>query len=535
LDSAASQPRVACHPSGLYKERRRLHERRPRYISCGLTKSWERVEGLAGDRLLNVAAGPHGLFGMRAFPSRPSWSPVDLWVGVLGVLAAFGAAIAISGGHARLFAFAAVATAVFIALLRWPETVLMLWFFLILSDGRWLTYHKLGPLYVTEPLIALIFFALFLRFAIRSQTRVGDLRRRLAARPLTFLICAMWVPALVGLLALTSVFDYAAARNFALILYSLFALIIVGVTDLRNSYRRWFIVAVGGSTVALVIAFAGKAGPEAATSTGALRLAGFTFALAFGIAPIVLVAAAREGLIRPLHATLGALPFLVALILVNHRSAWLAFLAASAILFGKKFSAPVALGGIAALTIGYALLTSAHNNVSTVGQEITRAKTVFSTTDPNARFRLDFWSEAMRESVHSPIVGAGFDPYPASIVPPETVGDDPFPAPHNSFVAIAYRVGIIPFVIVLALLGMLIAKGFRASSQRDLPLDRAVCSALTAIVVYSGVTSAFNVFLEAPYAGPLFWTSVGLLAYAVYARPFVPTADEDARSNISQA
>ena len=70
----------------------------------------------------------------------------------------------------------------------------------------------------------------------------------------------MWIPALVGLLALTSVFDYAAARNFALILYSLFALVIVAVTDLRNSYRRWFIVTVGGSTVALVIAFAGKAG-----------------------------------------------------------------------------------------------------------------------------------------------------------------------------------------------------------------------------------------------------------------------------------
>ena len=103
--------------------------------------------------MLNVAAGPHGLFGTRTLPSRPSWSPVDLWVGALG-LAAFGAAIAISGGHARLFAFAGVATAVFVALLRWPETVLMLWFFLILSDGRWLTYHKLGPLYVTEPLIA---------------------------------------------------------------------------------------------------------------------------------------------------------------------------------------------------------------------------------------------------------------------------------------------------------------------------------------------------------------------------------------------
>ena len=61
-----------------------------------------------------------------------------------------------------------------------------------------------------------------------------------------------------------------------------------------------------------------------------------------------------------------------------------------------------------------------------------------------------------------------------------------------------------------------------------------MCSALTAIVVYAGITSAFNVFLEAPYAGPLFWTSVGLLAYAVYARPFAATADEPAGSHIPQ-
>lgn len=486
--------------------------------------------------MLNVATRPHGgLFGTRPFRPAPSASSVNLWVGALGLLAALAAAFAIAQGHARIFALVVVAAASFIALLRWPETILMVWFFLILSDGRWLTYHKAGPLYVTEPLLALIVFALLLRFAAGSPGRVGSARRRLAARPLTFLLCAMWIPALVGLVALTSVFDYAAARNFVLILYSVFALIIVAITDLRTSYKRWFFVALGGSTVALVIAFAGGAGPGAATSTGAVRLAGFTFALAFGIAPIVLIAGAREGLIRPLYAAICALPFLVALVLVNHRSAWLAFLAALAVLFGRKFSPTTALGAIAAVTVGYAIFTSAHNNVTPVGQEITRAKTVFSTSDPNAHFRLTFWKEAMRESIRSPVVGAGFDPYPISIVPPETVAADPFPAPHNSFVAIAYRIGIFPFVIMLALLGMLIAKGFRASSERELPLDRAVCSALTAIVVYAGITSAFNVFLEAPYAGPLFWTSVGLLAYAVYARPFAVTTDEAVGSDSSES
>jgi len=85
---------------------------------------------------------------------------------------------------------------------------------------------------------------------------------------------------------------------------------------------------------------------------------------------------------------------------------------------------------------------------------------------------------------------------------------------------------------VLALLGTLIMKGFRAAGDRASPLDRAVCAALTAIVVYAGVTSAFNVFLEAPYAGPLFWTAVGLLAYAVYARPFAATPREERSESV---
>jgi O-antigen ligase len=145
---------------------------------------------------------------------------------------------------------------------------------------------------------------------------------------------------------------------------------------------------------------------------------------------------------------------------------------------------------------------------------------VTSTTDPNAQFRLNFWKAALAKSIDSPLIGAGFDPYPANIVPPESVGSDPFPAPHNSFVAIAYRIGFIPALAVVALLLYLIRRGFRASVDRADPRDRAICSALTAIVVYAGVTSALNVFLEAPYAGPLFWTAVGLLAYAVFSDPF---------------
>jgi O-antigen ligase len=423
-------------------------------------------------------------------------------------------------GNASLIIEVVVAfTAVGVVILR-PEAVLLVWFAAILVDGRWLTYHKLGPLYVTEPLLALLTLGVAVRLVVRAYERSDSAPRSKALRFLLLLVIVMFAPALGGLVARTSAFDYATARNTLLILYAVFAVIAVFVTDLRNSYRRWFLVALAGPTLALLVVVTGHSGGSTATSTGAIRVAGYTFALAFGIAPIVLIAAAREGLIRSSYAIVGSTPFLLALVFVNHRSAWLAFIATAAILFGRRLSPPVIVGGLALVACGFVLLTLATSRTSTLGEEIARAKTVTSTTDPNARFRLNFWKAALAKSIDSPLIGAGFDQYPANIVPPESVRSDPFPAPHNSFVAIAYRIGFIPALILLALLADLIRRGFRASVRRAEPRDRAICSALTAIVVYAGLTSAFNVFLEAPYAGPLFWTAVGLLAYAVFADPF---------------
>jgi O-antigen ligase len=449
----------------------------------------------------------------------PSVRRPEVSLTALAIAAGLGVGDAVAQGNApRIIAIVVALTAVGAVVLR-PEAVLLLWFAVILVDGRWLTFHKLGPLYVTEPLLALLTLGVAVRLLVRANDRSESVPRSKALRFLLLLGFVMFVPALGGLAARTSAFDYATARNILLIVYPLFAVIVVLATDLRNSYKRWFLVAVGGPAIALLLVVTGHAGSEGATSTGAIRVAGYTFALAFGIAPIVLAAAAREGLIRSLYAIAGATPFLIGLVFVNHRSAWLAFIAAAAILFVRRISPPVIVG-LAIVVCGFVLLSLATSPNSTLGQEIARAKTVTSTTDPNAQFRLNFWKAALAKSIDSPLIGAGFDPYPANIVPPESTGFDPFPAPHNSFVAIAYRIGFIPALIFLALLVNLIRRGFRASVERAEPRDRAICLALTAIVVYAGFTSAFNVFLEAPYAGPLFWTAVGLLAYAVFAEPF---------------
>jgi len=432
------------------------------------------------------------------------------------IAAGLTAGVAVVHGRTLLVVTVLVSLVALAAVLLRTEAVLIAWFAVILVDGRWFTYHKVGPLYVTEPFLALVTLGLLVRLAMGTI----DLKsRREPLRFLLLLVVIMFVPALASLALRTPVFDLATARNFLLILYVLFGVIAACVTSLEHAYRKWFVVTLAAPAIALLLAVTGHAGHESATSTGSVRIAAYTFPLAFGIAPIVLAAAAREGLVRPLYALAGSIPFLVGLVFVNHRSAWLAFIAGAALLFAKRISPAVIVGAVAVLAVGLVFLSYSASRASTLGQEIARARSVTSTTDPNAHFRLEFWGKALGRSIDSPLIGNGFDLYPAEIVPPETTFD-PFPAPHNSFVAIAYRVGFIPFLLVLALLGRLIAGGFRASVERTRPVERAVYSALTAIVVYTGLTSAFNVFLEAPYAGPLFWTAVGLLAYAVYASPF---------------
>jgi O-antigen ligase len=119
-------------------------------------------------------------------------------------------------------------------------------------------------------------------------------------------------------------------------------------------------------------------------------------------------------------------------------------------------------------------------------------------------------------SAESPLIGNGFDAYPASIVPPSTSSSD-WPAPDNSFVGIGYRVGLLPLLVVLGMLLWLVGRGFIDGHRSRDRRERAILLALSSSVVYIGVAAAFNVFLEAPYAGPLFWGAVGLLATAVFA------------------
>jgi O-antigen ligase len=150
---------------------------------------------------------------------------------------------------------------------------------------------------------------------------------------------------------------------------------------------------------------------------------------------------------------------------------------------------------------------------SRVGEEITRARAIVSTQDPNSRFRLVFWRKVADASLKSPLIGSGFDAYPPELIPPERL-DEPLGglAPHNSFVALLYRIGPVPFIVFVFLFGLILLRGLGGTVREPDPIRRTSLAALVVILIFMSVFAAFNVVLEVPYSAALFWTAVGLLA-----------------------
>jgi hypothetical protein len=115
--------------------------------------------------------------------------------------------------------------------------------------------------------------------------------------------------------------------------------------------------------------------------------------------------------------------------------------------------------------------------------------------------------------LNSPVVGAGFDAYPAELRP-EAVRSDPTVDPHSSWVALAYRVGALATAVSVFLVLSMVARGFSLGRRRSGRKVGAIVL-LSAIVTYIAIFAAFNVVLELPYSAALFWIALGFLGRAL--------------------
>jgi len=127
-----------------------------------------------------------------------------------------------------------------------------------------------------------------------------------------------------------------------------------------------------------------------------------------------------------------------------------------------------------------------------------------SSEDADWQFRLSAWKEAWKRFGDSPLAGEGFGiPFAFDIW-------DNDPRPHNTFLTVLYKMGLIGFLPLVAFLGYFFWASMRAV-RRNLKNQRVVF--LQIVVLAQGAFCLFgaaNLMLESPYLASLLWVSLGV-------------------------
>jgi hypothetical protein len=138
----------------------------------------------------------------------------------------------------------------------------------------------------------------------------------------------------------------------------------------------------------------------------------------------------------------------------------------------------------------------------------------------NVHWRLAMWRFMLEETAHDPVFGVGFGK-PTNFVWRGMIYDartgdktntQDVTGPHNSFVNILFRMGLLGLLPLVALLVIAGLRSWRVLVRGTLSaLDRAFALTSVAMVVAVAVTACFSVALEGPYMGLFFWLALGLV------------------------
>jgi O-antigen ligase len=124
--------------------------------------------------------------------------------------------------------------------------------------------------------------------------------------------------------------------------------------------------------------------------------------------------------------------------------------------------------------------------------------------DANASFRFLAWAEAARRFVESPLVGEGFGV-------PFTFEDESVDVrPHNTFLTVIYKMGVMGFVPIVLLLTHLYFIGWRAIRRRR---HHALSFLLYGFLLghlSMSMFGMFNLLFESPFLGSVYWLSAGV-------------------------
>jgi O-antigen ligase len=223
-----------------------------------------------------------------------------------------------------------------------------------------------------------------------------------------------------------------------------------------------------------------------------------------------------NGLIRPRLAWILAGVFSIGLFLANSRSAFVTILVLAALallvpgLFRRKRRLVTLITALvaAAVLIGffafpYLHLRSERDYAVRVAGELSSG-VLHTSNDPYWQFRLMAWKEAWSRFKEYPAAGEGFGiPFNFEIWDNDS-------RPHNTFLTVLYKMGLLGFLPLLVFLTYFFWLGFQAirrnRQHNDVVFLEIVILAVVCFCVWGGASLMF----ESPYLASLFWAGVGI-------------------------
>jgi O-antigen ligase len=221
-------------------------------------------------------------------------------------------------------------------------------------------------------------------------------------------------------------------------------------------------------------------------------------------------------LIRPHVAWILAGIFSVGLFLANSRSAFVSIIVLFVLallvpgLFRRKLrlmTSITALGAVAVLAGSFAFLylhlRSERDFAVRVAGELSSG-VLHTSHDPYWQFRLMAWKEAWNRFNEYPAAGEGFGiPFRFDIWDEDV-------RPHNTFLTVLYKMGLLGFLPLLIFLSYFFWLGFRCL-RRNQQNDHVI---FLEIVILAQVCFCLwggaSLMLESPYLASLFWAGVGI-------------------------
>ena len=403
-----------------------------------------------------------------------------------------------------------------------------------------------GLLYVSEVAIVTVAVAALARVGLRHA-----LQRVCETIPVTLLVLLWLAGAVAALRGLSEHTFREVIQDIGLVEYSIFLPLVAVVVDTRERLHVLMrVLLAAGIAATFAFAVVANAAPGAALGTehNPTAAVGIYLSLAmlivaarvihgFRVHPVLLGAAAAAAVLMSVTVTRGvtvaaltALVVLVTLAPRGHRvhAVGLGLVLAMLVVFGSDpyHAAKTRIEG--PLSSPPAVDTTTPPAVDTTTPTVTAAiRESFDPTSPsgmnaNVRWRISYWKFVIEESAERPLLGTGFGHAAnfrwSNILYDARVGNAADPndvtPPHNSFLNVLYRTGLLGFIPLVTLVGVAL---WRTARELRRPLSRerrALLVGLACLLAFVLVIANFNVALEGPYMGMFFWTILSLLLLA---------------------